>query len=58
MFLPPYSPKLQPAERLWLLVDEVVANWVFATITEMEDALTSRCRILEAQPDRLHAHTL
>ncbi len=22
-FLPPYSPELQPAERLWKLVDEV-----------------------------------
>lgn len=39
VFLPPYSRELHPAERLWLLVDEVVANRVFATITEMEDAL-------------------
>ena len=26
VFLPPYSLKLQPAERLWPLVDEPVAN--------------------------------
>ena len=58
VFLPPYSPEFQPAERLWLLLDDVVANRVFATITEMEDALASRCRTLEAQPDCLHAHTL
>jgi transposase len=57
LFLPPYSPELQPAERLWSLVDEVVANRVFATITDLEDALVARCRTLEAQPDRLRAHT-
>ena len=58
IFLPPYSPELQPAERLWPLVDEVVANRVFAEITDLEDALAARCRTLEAQPDRLQAHTL
>src|SRR3712207_7930959 len=26
VFLPPYSPELQPAERLWSLVDEPLAN--------------------------------
>ena len=26
VFLPPYSPELQPAERLWVLCDETVAN--------------------------------
>ena len=32
VFLPPYSPELQPAERLWPLVDEPVANRHFATL--------------------------
>lgn len=58
LFLPPYSPELQPAERLWSLVDEVVANRVFADIDELEDALAVRCQTLEAQPDRLRVHTL
>lgn len=57
-FLPPYSPELQPAERLWPLVDEAVANRVFPDLTALEDALEHRCRTLEAQPDRLKAHTL
>lgn len=57
IFLPPYSPELQPAERLWPLIDEIVANRVFAEITELEDELVARCRALEAQPERLHAHT-
>ena len=58
LFLPPYSAELQPAERLWPLVDEVVANRVFATITDLEDALVARCQTLETQADRLQAHTL
>ncbi len=28
-FLPPYSPELQPAERLWHLVDEPLVNQNF-----------------------------
>lgn len=58
LFLPPYSPELQPAERLWPLVDEVVANRVFADITDLEEVLAARCQTLEAQPARLQAHTL
>lgn len=57
LFLPPYSPELQPAERLWPLVDEVVANQVFPDITALEDTLVVRCQALEAQPERLQAHT-
>ena len=30
-FLPPYTPELQPAEHLWPLADEAVANKHFAT---------------------------
>ncbi|WP_460414404.1 IS630 family transposase, partial [Thermus oshimai] len=35
VFLPPYSPELQPAERVWPLVNEAVANRYFATLEEM-----------------------
>ena len=31
-FLPPYSPELQPAERLWMLVDELLVNQHFESI--------------------------
>ena len=31
-FLPAYTPELQPAEHLWPLADEVVANKHFATL--------------------------
>ena len=56
-FLPAYSPELQPAERLWTLVDEPLANRAFATLDDLETVLVERCRILEAEPDRLKAHT-
>ena len=34
--LPTYSPELQPAERLWPLVDEPVANRRFEDLDELE----------------------
>jgi hypothetical protein len=57
VFLPSYSPELQPAERLWPLVDEPVANRAFGTMAALEAVLVDRCRALEADPQRLHAHT-
>ena len=45
-YLPAYSPELQPAERLWCLVDEPLVNQYFETIDEMEETLVSRCNIL------------
>jgi transposase len=57
VFLPAYSPELQPAERLWPLVDEPVANRVFPDRDALEAVLVTRCRTLEAEPQRLRAHT-
>ncbi|MEX0668963.1 MAG: IS630 family transposase [Pirellulales bacterium] len=57
VFLPSYSPELQPAERLWTLVDEPVANQAFPDLVALESVLVDRCRILEADPQRLQAHT-
>ena len=45
-FLPPYSPELQPAERLWTLVDEPLVNQYFETIEELENILVTRCNML------------
>ncbi|NEP42945.1 MAG: hypothetical protein F6K35_28450 [Okeania sp. SIO2H7] len=36
-YLPPYSPELQLAERLWALVDEPLINRHFESIEEMEE---------------------
>jgi transposase len=57
VFLPAYSPELQPAEHLWPLVDEPVANRAFADLDALEAVLVERCRTLEADRDRLKAHT-
>jgi transposase len=46
-FLPPYSPELQPAERLWSLIDEPLVNKHFETIEQLEDVLASRCCVLQ-----------
>ena len=55
VFLPPYSPELQPAEHLWPLVDEPVANRHFATLADLEAVVAERCRRLEAAA--LQPHT-
>jgi len=55
--LPPASPELQPAERLWPLVDEVVANRPFADLDDLEAALVGRCRTLRADRRTVKAHT-
>jgi hypothetical protein len=56
--LPPYSPELQPAERLWPLTNEALANRVFATLDALDTALGDRCVDLAAQRDTVRAHTL
>ncbi|MBZ9752255.1 transposase [Deinococcus sp. HMF7604] len=56
--LPPYSPELQPAERLWELTDTPIANRAFNSLAEVEAALSARCLWLEAQPDLVTRQTL
>jgi hypothetical protein len=53
----PASPELQPAKRLWGLVDKPVANRRFPTLEHLEAVLVERCRTLEAGRDRTKAHT-
>jgi hypothetical protein len=49
--LPSCTPELQPAEPLWPLVREAVANKGFAELGEMEPVLVDRCRWLIDRPD-------
>ncbi len=53
-FLPPYSPELQPVERLWPLVDEPVANRHFATLDDLDAVVAERCRRLDAATIQSH----
>lgn len=57
VFLPPASPELQPAERLWPLVDEPIANRTFADLDELEEVLVRRCQVLAADRRRIKAYT-
>ena len=56
-FLPPYSPELQPAERLWTLVDQPIANQFFKTLDELEQVLFHRCQSLLQQQDLIQGLT-
>lgn len=56
-FLPPYSPELQPAERLWPLSNEIVANWSPSSIAELEELLMLRCQKLLQQQDLIKGLT-
>lgn len=55
--LPPYSPELQPAERLWPLVDQPLANEAFETIVEVEELVYQRCRRLLRQQQLIQGLT-
>lgn len=57
-FLPPSSPELQPAERLWPLSNEAVANRYFGEMDDLEEALVERCVSLHQQPDLIRSYTL
>ncbi len=45
--LPSYSPELQPAEHLWPILDEPLANRYFETLADLERTVAGRCRVLE-----------
>jgi hypothetical protein len=47
-------PELQPAEHLWPLVDEPVANRHFATLADLEAVIAERCRRLDAETIKPH----
>ena len=49
--LPSCTPELQPAEPLWPLVREAVANESFEELEEMEPVLVERCRWLIDHPE-------
>jgi hypothetical protein len=58
VFLPPYSPELQPVERVWPLVDAVVANGRVETEGELWEKVEARCAYLQTQPGLIRSHTL
>ena len=57
LFLPAYSPELQPAEHLWPLTNTALANRHFATLDELEEAQAQRCLALQQRRDLVHSTT-
>jgi hypothetical protein len=56
-FLPSHSPELQPAERLWPLTNEGVANRYFEDLEFLEEALIERCVALCKEPEIIRSYT-
>ena len=57
VFLPPYTPELNPAEHLWPLLREVTANQAFTNIDALESRLAERCIWLTDHPERVASST-
>ena len=57
VFLPPYTPELNPAEHLWPLLREVTANQAFADIDALETRLAERCVWLSDHPGTVASST-
>jgi transposase len=57
LFLPSYSPELQPAEHLWPLTNEPLANRRFEDLATLEKVQAQRCLALHEQPALIRQHT-
>ena len=58
LFLPPYSPELQPAEKLWPLTNEPLANKRFETLADLQAVQEQRCQTLATQTELVRGHAL
>ena len=58
LFLPAFSPELQPAEHLWPLTNTTLVNCHFATIEDLEEAQLARCAALQRRPHLIRSTTL
>ena len=56
VYLPAYTPELQPAETLWPLVDEPIVN-KRAALEQLEQIIAQRCVDLAGTPDRIRSQT-
>ena len=56
--LPPYSPELQPAERLWALSDDPIANRMPTNLDELDTLVSERCKVLMEEREQVRGRTL
>jgi transposase len=54
---PPYSPALQPAERLWPLTNEALAHRHVGDVDDLQTVQAARCLQWQARPEMIAAHT-
>ena len=57
VYLPPYTPELQPAETLWVHVDEPLANKHFATLADLDAVVADQCVRLGNDRDLIRGQT-
>ena len=57
VYLPPYTPELQPAETLWTLVDEPIVNKHITDLVELEKIVAKQCVDLANAPERIRSQT-
>jgi transposase len=57
VYLPPYTPELQPAETLWVHVDEPIASRHFETLADLDAAVAAQCVALSKDRDRIRRQT-
>lgn len=56
-FLPPYSPELNPDERVWNdLKNNAIGQQVVATPEQLHGAVISHLRFIQKSPDRVRAY--
>ena len=58
IYLPAYSPELQPAEHLWPFFRENLANELFESLAKLEQRMVARCRELYTEQERIRSATL
>lgn len=58
LYLPSHSPELQPAEKLWPLSNEGVANRSFKDLDALEETQIARIKTLLKQKESITAKTL
>lgn len=53
--LPPYSPELNPAEKLWDMIRDMTANVVYGTIGAMDDAVANAAKAFYDAPQKIRS---
>ena len=52
--LPPYSPELNPVEKIGLLIKNKIANRIFETLDQIEAAVSEEMQPIWKQAERVH----